>query len=31
LLGKEREQTIEVSAPAGTFSYCIEDIQRKSP
>jgi len=31
LLGKEREQIIEVSAPAGTFSYCIEDIQRRTP
>jgi len=31
LLGKERGQTIEVSAPAGTFSYRIEDVQVEIP
>ena len=31
LLGKERGQTIEVTAPAGTFSYRIEDLQHKMP
>lgn len=27
LLGKEKGQTVSVNAPAGTFSYCIEDVQ----
>jgi transcription elongation factor GreA len=31
LLGKEKGQTIEVIAPAGTFSYRIEDVQLKTP
>lgn len=30
LLGKERGQTIEVTAPAGTFSYRIEEIHSSS-
>ena len=31
LLGKERGQTIEVIAPAGTFSYRIEELHHKMP
>lgn len=31
LLDKEKGQVVEVVAPAGTFSYRIEDIQQKMP
>ena len=27
LLGKEKGQTVSINAPAGTFSYCIENVQ----
>ena len=31
LLGKEKGQTIKVIAPAGTFSYHIEELHHKMP